>query len=1138
MKITDLEIDGYGVWSGLSLQRLAEGLNVLYGPNEAGKTTLLQFVRSMLYGFSPERRRYFPPVRGGRPGGSIDLAGPNGRFRLDRHADDADGGQPGDREQLTLTAADGTRQGEHLLSALLSQLDEAIYNNIFAVGLREMQELGTLGDTEAAELLYSLTAGLDRVSLVEVIRELETSRNRILDRAGGPCQVVQLLEQQEKLRLEIEELGNSTRRYGRLAAERDQFHREATRLEEDKNRADYQARVIELAITLHDRWARRAALEDELTALGPAASMPDGVDRAVERLDALNTRLQKHRQRAEQLQRRRDQLRSEAAGLRINEALWRQAARIEALQEQQPWLAALEGQVGELEAEIAELQSGLAAEREQLGLARTSHQPGTSRNSVPLLAAGKQCCENFRENTASGEAVAHRSEKCGLGPHADDSSLPVISPRSLSVLRSPAGVLKQCRRRLSEAKQETATANENAESLSRQIEAALAARGQTDLAEVMDAAGSRVAQFRRRIQLDERLDEMTRYQTELEQQSRRFVDRQLLPLWVLAGLGAVFVLGVVLVMAGLLMPASITGSVGWAMALLGLAGSGAAGFGKVILEHSNVRRLEVCQKQINMLGLQIEQAKQERDTLDQQLPRGGGPIAGRLEAAEKELAALEELGPLDGRRDAAQQEAHAAAGRLNLAESELGAARRRWREALRAIGLPTNLAPKQVRQLVRRCDQIGRMHRRLEDRREELGRRRRELDSLTGRISQIVTDTGLAPAGDQPVEQLRRLGKALGEQEGRISRRDLLIRKTRLLRRKRARHEQAVSRLKLTRRELLREAGARDEQEFRGRALQVARAEVLRRDRDAVAREITAAIGGSCPEQAVREQLEGEASESLEARRDKLLERLAVLEKQLQDRFEKRGQLAEQLKTLAEDKQMALKQLELATLEKRLEEAIARWQVLAVTSRTLEVIRASYEQERQPETLQEASGYLDRLTGGRYHRVWTPLGEDVLRVDDADGNSLPVEVLSRGTREQLFLSLRLALVASYARRGATLPLVLDDVLVNFDADRAKAAAAVLRDFAAAGHQLLVFTCHEHILKLFKSLNVPVSRLPDNAEAEHAPIRFEQPEKKKTSKRKRPTSPPEEPEQPADEILPAEDEPAEDDYEDDETAEAA
>ena len=107
----------------------------------------------------------------------------------------------------------------------------------------------------------------------------------------------------------------------------------------------------------------------------------------------------------------------------------------------------------------------------------------------------------------------------------------------------------------------------------------------------------------------------------------------------------------------------------------------------------------------------------------------------------------------------------------------------------------------------------------------------------------------------------------------------------------------------------------------------------------------------------------------------------------------------------------------MGVVEKRLEDALRRWQVLAVTCRMLDVIRTTYEQQRQPETLQEASGYLQRLTQGRYCRVWTPLGENVLRVDDAEGHVLAVEALSRGTREQLFLSLRLALAACYARRA-------------------------------------------------------------------------------------------------------------------------
>ena len=57
MNITDLHVDGFGVWSGLALENLSEGLIVFYGPNEAGKSTLMQFLRTVLYGVSPTRRK-------------------------------------------------------------------------------------------------------------------------------------------------------------------------------------------------------------------------------------------------------------------------------------------------------------------------------------------------------------------------------------------------------------------------------------------------------------------------------------------------------------------------------------------------------------------------------------------------------------------------------------------------------------------------------------------------------------------------------------------------------------------------------------------------------------------------------------------------------------------------------------------------------------------------------------------------------------------------------------------------------------------------------------------------------------------------------------------------------------------------
>jgi hypothetical protein len=189
--------------------------------------------------------------------------------------------------------------------------------------------------------------------------------------------------------------------------------------------------------------------------------------------------------------------------------------------------------------------------------------------------------------------------------------------------------------------------------------------------------------------------------------------------------------------------------------------------------------------------------------------------------------------------------------------------------------------------------------------------------------------------------------------------------------------------------------------------------------------------------------------------------------------------LSEQIRQLAGDRGMAAKRFQLSQLESQLAEMAHQARVLSVTSGVLERVRAAYERDRQPETLLEASEYLSQLTAGRYVRVWTRLGQNVLLVDDADGHSLSIEVLSHGTREQLFLSLRLALVGLFARRGIALPVVLDDVLVNFDAARARAAVQLLHDFSKRGHQVLMLTCHEHIAGLCRSNEMDVRRLPDH-----------------------------------------------------------
>lgn len=1038
MKINALEVAGFGVWNGLKIEGLSEGLNVFYGPNEAGKTTLMQFVRSMFYGFSPERRRYLPPLHGGQPGGSIHLTGPHGRFRISRYDN---GDHPGEPERLTLAAADGTRQGEHFLKTLLYDVDEKIYNNVFAVGLRELQELATLSDTEAASLLYNLSIGLDRVSLVDVMRELNASRNRLLDDQGAPSQVSHLLAERERLRSEIEESGSLGRRQARLAAEREVLEREIARWEQESADLQGQVHTLRLAGALRERWQRRSALRAEVAALTPAGSIPEG---ALERLDAIRERIQSRQRRLEAAKQRRARLRAELAKLKVNDALWRLAPRIEALQEQESWIGTLGARIEELELEAVDLEGQLETQCKRFGLA--SPKGGT---------------------------------------------MPAVSSQTLRALRGPGRAVRRVHARVQEAEDEELSARQAAESLAAQIQAALDARGLTALSDAVDRSGSMVSQLRRRSQLDERIEKLERYSSELEQKGRRLLARQLMPIgWVLA-LGAVFVVGVVLALAGLFMPKSIIGALGWPMAVLGLLGAMAAVVTRIVMERSNAQQLEACQNQANMLQLQIKHARQEREQLDREMPGVKGAVGAKLRAAEDELAGLEQLVPLDSQRQAALQEADAAARRAAQSRAELETARRRWRDAVVALGLPKDLSPKQVKELATCCQQTADLQRSLTSRREELEQRRRELAGVTGRIAQLAAETGVAVPGDNPIDQLRELVHQVGQQAGQRKRRDVLRKLSRRLRRRRMKVDADFNRARRRRRELLRRAGTATEEDLRRRVEGCQRTASLRRELETIEHEIHVALAGQCSEDALRDLLEGPALESLSSRCAALEKKLQAASEQLRERFEKRGRLDEQARQLAQDRSPIVRHFELNVVEKRLDDAVHRWQVLAVTSRVLDTIRASYERERQPETLQEASVYLERLTQGRYARVWTPFGQQILLVEAAGGESIPVESLSEGSREQLFLCLRLALAGSYARRGASLPMVLDDVLVNYDQQRAKAAAGVLRDFADTGHQLLVFTCHEHLARMFKSLRIDVRTLPgytltDEAPAEPAP----------------------------------------------------
>lgn len=180
---------------------------------------------------------------------------------------------------------------------------------------------------------------------------------------------------------------------------------------------------------------------------------------------------------------------------------------------------------------------------------------------------------------------------------------------------------------------------------------------------------------------------------------------------------------------------------------------------------------------------------------------------------------------------------------------------------------------------------------------------------------------------------------------------------------------------------------------------------------------------------------------------------------------EEKNQLEGRLENGADERHAAELSLAEAGLSERIADATDRYLVLSCAARLLSGAQERYERERQPEVVRSAQRIFERMTRGRYTGLSVPLAGERIEVFGARAEAMSSDILSRGTAEQLYLALRLGLIAELGEVGAGLPVLMDDVLANFDPERRLGAAEAITELAA-GRQVVFFTCHPETARLF------------------------------------------------------------------------
>ena len=1126
MRITSLEIERFGVWENLYLPKIRRGINVFYGPNEAGKTTLMQFIRSGLYGCAnPERARYiqmalYPRTESpfaenrlspteveetdGRRkksdpseetrwiGGVLTVRDEYGTHRLERRyvrrsasalygASSLEqkagfivsGGLAawsgrffpipgtGIAESLIISGDDGQRLSDHFIQSIVSNVDESTFSNVFAIGLDELQKLGSLNETDAAQMLYRLSVGVDRVSLIQVLHQIVEERNEILDIKGKPAILDTLLARRDDLNAKALSASANLREYTELRTEMLEAEEVVRQLDEKLAAHTRQQRIYEISSRAASYWDQRADLRTQLAEYGTVLEVrPDAVDEADGRVAAIADVRRSLADLGAQYKETRRALKNTP----YNRSVWRSAPLIEMLVGEIPHLEVIDGKIAGVKSEIAAIRKELDLEEQRLRSARSG--------KTLLTPALLRSITDPATGLPGEEIASDAADKVTPLP-------PVPQAREVDDFRVPARAVFTARKRLAKTRARGAETAEQIKNLGEELERELSSRGRKDVDEAITETGLLVSQLQRRQEIAKRLDDLDKIKRELTRQNGFLVANQSLPYPVTIAIGIGVALGGLLAVFALLGKGPFDPSIG----ILGIIVAVGVLFYKTTIERRNYAKLEENQRQLAAVMKRTDQVKAEAAVIDRKYPAPGQPLETRLQNAQADLAAFDRLKPLAARYREAVGRQKILEKRLEIARKGLRAAHHRWTAWLKGAGLAPTLKPSHIKGLIQRVDFAESLRRRIDEKNALLNLHLREKKGITDRLDLLMSETGTVPPADSTAQdQISLLADHLETVRLTRDERAGLFKKLAGFRRERTKILGRIHHMNTELGDYLSLFDSKSVDHLKELAVRYRSHQDLLGRLASVESQIEDVIGGYCEEAEIADVLDDEkVRPNLPALTQSLTERIEKLAADKKEKTLRIGRLGEQLENLAAQRDFVGHRFESAAVSRRIDEMSRIWQSRAVACKMMEDIRRAYEKERQPETLKEASRLLRRLTDGLYVKIWTPLGEDTLYVDTSDGQTLDIGSLSRGTREQLFIAIRLALATSFEKHGVNLPLILDDVLVNFDNHRAAAAAEVLLEFAESGRQIFLFTCHQHICKTFLKLDRPVFVLPDKTE---------------------------------------------------------
>lgn len=1044
MRLDGFNINGFGIFHNVKLGGLSPGLTVFVGENESGKSTLLGFLRAILFGFPDGRsnENSYPPLAGGRHGGNITVVTDSEEVCVVERYPGPRGGK------VKVYKPDHSQVGIAYLDRLLGKANKALFKNIYGFSLSELQDFESLNTESVREALFSAGAGIDPAKMVKLKADLEKMEAELFKPGGTKPKINALVSRLQAIQKEKRALSDGVEAYDHLRhgiAERKAGIR---RLEDAKADLSSALRKQEQWLHIWPDWINLSLAQEKLGSLEVIEHFPtDGLSR----YESLKTRLEDSRKT---LQEKKENLgRQEAAfsAERVIPDLLHQANLIRQLQRHQ-------GHFDAVTEEIFPLREELLSSEEKLrqNLSRLGPQWGeervlsfdlsiATRDEIRRLRADANEAELELQKRKSALDYAESEEKEEEKSLRNMAEPPVKDPEVLNQMRKACQGLKNLISRVRFLENDLNYSQERLSDL------------EQDKAALEEALKPRPFSF---------------------------------PIWPVPAIVAAGLL--FMTWAGLRESWDQGAVVAGLSCLVALS----LWFLRTRLQKDEQERRQGGAERFHHLVAKVQELQDEKRETENELKQvqedmtvamgllslSEMPNLEILEHTEEKLAgqidglirwrkASEDLEELKKRRDEASQ----AMGRAGRAVEEI---QQRWEGWLRKRALDGGLtldgALETLSLIESSRDQAHRMNR-LRSKLADLEDMRKSYISL---VNKVLVACGRREVTDEEVQvAVQNLIQDFSNTERAAQSRDLLQKEVKVSRESVQRIQEQVTGLDREIRSLMRSAGTEDESEFRRRGHVHEAREGLKRDIAHCEDRIKGLAGTTGDVQKVLEPLSQMSLEELEAKKIALEGDLEETEFTLDRLKREQAALEEQERQLMQDERISALRIEEEGLKEQLASLADAWCETKLAQTLIRMGSERYEREMQPQVVSEAGRFFERLTSGAYRCLVAPMGEHRIEVVAKDESRKQIDQLSRGTAEQLYLSLRFGFIQEYGKRSESLPIIMDEILVNFDPLRARAAAKAILEFTRK-HQVLFFTCHPETVHLFAEADpeVPVFKI--------------------------------------------------------------